>query len=75
MDYWNTIVHRWTFEVVETFIRTSMIFSSLKYYWIINFNGDLTSAMNYLDQDFDPNTFINKESLYSEKLLDLEIEQ
>ena len=52
-----------------------MIFSSLKCYWIINFNGDLTSAMNYLDQDFDPNTFINKESLYSEKLLDLEIEQ
>ena len=75
LDYWNTIIHRWTFEVVETFIRTSMIFSSLKYYWIINFNGDLTSAMNYLDQDFDPNTFINKESLYSEKLLDLEIEQ
>ena len=60
---------------METFIRTSMIFSSLKYYWIINFNGDVTSAMNYLDQDFDPNTFINKESLYSEKLLDLEIEQ
>ena len=60
---------------METFIRTSMIFPSLKYYWIINFNGDLTSAMNYLDQDFDPNPFINKESLYIKKLLDLEIEQ
>ena len=57
-----------------------MIFSSLKYYWIINFNSDLekrkyiTYAMNYLDEDFDPNPFINKESLYIKKLLDWEIE-
>ena len=48
----------------KLFLQTSMIFSSLKYYWIINFNGDLekleyiTSAMNYLDEDFDPNPFI-----------------
>ena len=81
LDYWNTIVHRQTFGVVETFIRTSTIFSSLNYYWIINFNGDLeklkyiTSAMNYLDEDFDPNPLINKESLYIKKLFDLEIEQ
>ena len=81
LDYWNTIVHRQTFGVVETFIQTSMIFSSLKYYWIINFNGDLeklkyiTSAMNYLDEDFDPNPFIDKESLYIKKPLDWEIEQ
>ena len=58
-----------------------MIISSLKYYWIINFNGNLeklkyiTSAMNYLDEDFDPNPFINQESLYIKKLLDCEIEQ
>ena len=58
-----------------------MIFSSLNYYWIINFNGDLeklkyiTSAMNYLDEDFDPNPFIYKESLYIKKLLDWEIEE
>ena len=56
-------------------------FSLLKYYWIINFNGDLkklkyiTSAMNYLDEDFDPNPFIDKESLYIKKPLDWEIEQ
>ena len=66
---------------METFIRTSMIFSSLNYYWIINFNDDLeklkyiTSAMNYLDEDFDPNPLINKESLYIKKLFDWEIEQ
>ena len=30
--------------------------------------------MNYLDEDFDPNPFINKESLYIKKLLDWEIE-
>ena len=58
-----------------------MIFSSLKYYWIINFNGDLeklkyiTSAMNYLDEDFDPNPFIYKEGLYTKKPLDWEIEK
>ena len=81
LDYWNTIVHRQTFGVVETFIRTSMIFSLLNYYWIINFNGDLeklkyiTSARNYLDEDFDPNPLINKESLYIKKLFDWEIEQ
>ena len=76
LDYWNTVVHRQTFGVVETFIQTSMIFSSLKYYQIINFNGVLekpkhiTSAMNYLDDGFDPNPFITKESLYIKKLLD-----
>ena len=65
---------------IWSFIQTSMIFSSLKYYWIINFNSDLekrkyiTYAMNYLDEDFDPNPFINKESLYIKKLLDWEIE-
>ena len=81
LDYWNTIFHRQTFGVVETSIRTSMIFSSLNYYWIINFNGDLeklkyiTSARNYLDEDFDPNPLINKESLYIKKLFDWEIEQ
>ena len=63
------------------FIQTSIIFSSLKYYWIINFNGDLenlkyiTSAMNYLDEDFDLNQFIYKESSYIKKLLDWEIEE
>ena len=31
--------------------------------------------MNYLDEDFDPNPFINQESLYIKKLLDCEIEQ
>ena len=81
LDYWNTIVHRQTFGVVETFIQTSMIFSSLKYYWIINFNGDLenlkyiTSAMNYLDEDFDSNPFIYKENSYIKNVLDWEIEE
>ena len=31
--------------------------------------------MNYLDEDFDPNPFIDKESLYIKKPLDWEIEQ
>ena len=58
-----------------------MIFSSLKYYWIINFISDLeklkyiTSARNCLDDDFDPNPFICKESSYVKKLLDWEIEE
>ena len=81
LDYWNTIVHRQTFGVVESFVRTSMIFSSLKYYWVVHFDGDLeklkyiTSAMNYLDEDFDPNPFIYKESSYINKLLDWKIEE
>ena len=55
-----------------------MIISSLKYYWIINFNGNLeklkyiTAAMTYLDEDFDPNPFINNQSSYIKKLLDWE---
>ena len=57
LDYWNTIVHRQCFGSVETFVRTSMIFSSLKFYWIAKFEGDLeklkfiTLAMDYLDED------------------------
>ena len=31
--------------------------------------------MNYLDEDFDPNPFINNQSSYIKKLLDWEIEQ
>ena len=31
--------------------------------------------MNYLDEDFDPNPFINNQNSYIEKLLDWEIEQ
>ena len=81
MDYWNTIVYRQSFGTVETCVRTSMIFSSLKYYWIVKFNGDLekltyiTSVMSYLDKDFDPNSYIYNESSYIKKLLDWEIEK
>ena len=41
LDYWNTIVHRQHFGSLETFVRTSLIFSSVKYYWIAKLNGDL----------------------------------
>ena len=81
LDYWNTIVHRQHFGNVENFVWTSLIFSSIKYYWIAKLNGNLeklkyiTSAMNYLDEDFDPNPFINNQNSYIEKLLDWEIEQ
>ena len=81
LDYWNTIVHRQYFGTVETFVQTSMIFFLLKYYWIVKFNGDLeklkyiTSAMNYLDKDFDPNPYIYTKSLYIKELLDWEIEE
>ena len=81
LNYQNTIVHRQHSASVETFVRTSLIFSSIKYYWIAKLNGDLeklkciTSAMNYLDEDFDPNPFINNQSSYIKKLLDWEMEQ
>ena len=81
LDYWNTIVHRQYFGTAETFVQTSMIFFLLKCYWIIKFNGDLeklkyiTSAMNYLDKDFDPNPYIYAKSLYIKELLDWEIEE
>ena len=81
LDYWNTIVHRQCFGSVETFVRTSMIFSSLKFYWIAKFESDLeklkfiTLAMDYLDEDLDPNPYIYNESLYIRKLLEWEIEK
>ena len=81
LDYWNTIVHRQCFGSVKTFVRTSMIFSSLKFYWIVKFEGDLeklkhlTLAMYCLDEDPDPNPYIYNESLYIRKLLDWEIEK
>ena len=80
-DYWNTIVYRQCSGSVKTFVRTSMIFSSLKFYWIAKFEGDLeklkfiTLAMDYLDEDLDPNPYIYNESLYIRKLLEWEIEK
>ena len=81
MDYWNTIVHRQCFGSVETFVRTSMIFSSLKFYCIVKFEGDLeklkyiTLAMDCLDEDLDLNPYIYNESLFIRKLLEWEIEK
>ena len=37
----DTIVHRQNFGSVETFVRPSMIFSSLKFSWIVKLEGDL----------------------------------
>ena len=37
----DTVVHRQNFGSVETFVRTSMIFSSLKFSWIVKLEGDL----------------------------------
>ena len=81
MGYWNAIVNRQDFGNVETFVRTSMIFSSLRFYWIVKLEGDLeklkhlTWAMDYLDEDLDPNPYIYNESSYIKKLLDQEIEK
>ena len=81
MDYWNTIVHRQNFGSVKTFVRTSMIFSSIRFYWILKLKGDLESlkhinwAMDYLDEDLDPNPYSYNESSYIKKLLDWEIEK
>ena len=72
LDYWNTIVYRQCSGSVKTFVRTSMIFSSLKFYWIAKFEGDL-EKLDYLDEDLDPNPYIYNESLYIRKLLDWEI--
>ena len=36
LDYWNTIVHKQSFGSLETFFQTSKIFSSLRFYWIVN---------------------------------------
>ena len=50
---------------LEVEIPTSFIFAALKNYWV-NCSGDLeklkyvTSAMNYLYEDFDPNPYIAK---------------
>ena len=58
------MVHRQCFGSVETFVRTSMNFSSLKFYWIVKFEGDLekpkhiTLTMDCLDEDLDPNPYI-----------------
>ena len=58
-----------------------MIFSSLKFYWIAKFEGDLeklkfiTLAMDYLDEDLDPNPYIYNESLCIRKLLEWDIEK
>ena len=81
LDYWNTIVHRQNFGSVETFARTSMIFSSLKFYWIVKIEGELekrehiTWAMDYLDEDLNPNPYIYNGSSYIKKLFDWEIEK
>ena len=81
LDYWNTIVHRQNFESVEKFFRTSMIFSSLRFYCIVKLEGDLeklkyiTWAMDYLDEDLNPNPYIYNESSYIKKLLDWETEK
>ena len=81
MGYWNAIVKRQDFGNVETFIRTSMIFSSLRFYWIVKLEGNLeklkyiTWAMDYLDEDLNPNPYIYNESSYIKKLLDCEIEK
>ena len=81
LDYWHTIVYWQCSGSVKTFVRTSMIFSSLKFYWIAKFEGDLeklkhlTLAMDCLDEDPDPNPYIYNESLYISKLLDCEIEK
>ena len=79
LDYWNTITHKQSFGSLETFFSTSEIFSSLRFYWIVKLKGDLeklkyiTLAMDYLDEDFDPNPY-NKSS-FIKKLLDWEIEK
>ena len=81
MGYWNAIVNRQDFGNVETFVRTSMIFSSLRFYWIVKLEGDLeklkyiTWAMDYLDEDLNPNPYFYNESSYIKKLLDCEIEK
>ena len=81
LDYWNTIVHRQNFGSVETFVRTSVSFFSLRFYWIVKLEGDLeklkhlTWAMYYLDEDLDPNPYIYNESSYIKNLLDQEIEK
>ena len=81
LDYWDTIVHRQNFGSVEKFVRTSMIFSSLRFYWIVKLEGDLeklkhiTWAMDYLDEDLNPNPYIYNGSSYIKKLFDWEIEK
>ena len=81
LDYWNTIVHKQSFGSLETFFQTSKIFSSLRFYWIVKLKGDLeklkyiTLAMDYLDEDFDPNPYIYNESSFIKKLLDWKIEK
>ena len=81
MGYCNAIVNRQDFGNVETFVRTSMIFSSLRFYWIVKLEGNLeklkyiTWAMDYLDEDLNPNPYIYNESSYIKKLLDCEIEK
>ena len=81
LDYWNTIVHKQSFGCLETFFQTSEIFSSLRFYQIVKLKGDLeklkyiTLAMDYLDEDFDPNPYIYNESSFIKKLLDWEIEK
>ena len=81
LDYWNTITHKQSFGSLETFFSTSEIFSSLRFYWIVKLKGDLeklkyiTLAMDYLDEDFDPNPYIYNESSFIKKLLDWEIEK
>ena len=77
----DTIVHRQNFGSVETFVRTSMSFFSLRFYWIVKLEGDLeklkhiTWAMDYLDEDLNPNPYIYNESSHIKKLLDWETEK
>ena len=75
LDYWNTITHEQSFGSLETFFSTLEIFSSLRFYWIVQLKGDLeklkyiTLAMDYLDEDFYPNPYIYNESSFIKNFL------
>ena len=76
LDYWNAIVHKQSFGCLETSFQTSEIFSSLRFYQIVKLKGDLekfkciTLAMDYLDEDFNPDPYIYNESSFIKKPLD-----
>ena len=76
MEY--SLLYYWKFGSRNTNI---LYFCALKNDWIVNCNGGLekikyiTSAMNYLYEHFDPNSYIvKKKKNYIEKLLNWEIE-
>ena len=81
LDYWNTIAHKRSFGSLGTFFQTWEIFSSFRFYQTVKLKGDLEKfkyiilAMDYLDEDFDPNPYIYNESSFIKKLLDWEIEK